>query len=151
MGPSLKKDLHELCLQQINQRITTAKEAMDAAQAAANAEGKSSAGDKYETGRAMMQLERDQHARLLAEALKLKQALDNLDVTRQHDQVQAGSLLRTDMGNFYIAVSLGKLTLEGQEYMAISPVTPLAGSLMGLHSGDAAVFNNKKFRILELC
>ncbi|WP_224995649.1 3-oxoacyl-ACP synthase [Cesiribacter sp. SM1] len=151
MQPTLKTALHDLCLQQVNQRIATAKEAMDAAQAAANNEGKSSAGDKYETGRAMMQLERDQHARLLAEALKLKQALDKLDVSRQHEQVQPGSLLRTDTGYFFIAVSLGKLVWEGQEYMAISPLTPLATSLIGLQQNETAVFNNKKIRILELC
>jgi hypothetical protein len=151
MEPSLKSTLHELCLQQVNKRIATAKEAMDAAQAAANNEGKSSAGDKYETGRAMMQLERDQHARLLAEALKLRQALDKLEITRHHEQVQPGSLLHTDAGNFFIAVSLGKLALEGKEYMAISPLTPLAASLMGLRQNDSSVFNNKKIRILELC
>lgn len=146
----LKIRLHTLCQQQVALRISTAKEAMDAAQAAANNEGKSSAGDKYETGRAMMQLERDQHARLLAEALKLRQLLDSLDPTLQHDQVRAGSLVKTSAGVYYVSVSLGKLVLEGEDYMAISPATPLGQQLMGKRSGESFTFSQKQFKVLEL-
>ena len=42
------------------------------AQESANAEEKSSAGDKYETGRAMMQIERDKAAQQLNESMKLE-------------------------------------------------------------------------------
>ncbi len=151
MNPSLKITLHTLCQQQVNMRIDTAKEAMEAAQAAANTEGKSSAGDKYETGRAMMQLERDQHARLLAEAHKLQQVLDGIDPRLQHDQVRLGSLVKTSNGNYYIAISLGKLELDKIVYMAISPITPLGSVLMGLKAGEFATFNKQKIQVLMLC
>lgn len=150
MSSSRKIALHALCQQQVAQRIVTAKDAMDAAQLAANAEGKSSAGDKYETGRAMMQLERDQHARSMTEGLKLKQALDRLDPTLMHEQVRPGSLVKTTAGTYYIAVSLGKMELEGESYMAISPVTPLATNLMGLTVGEKAEFNKQAIEILTI-
>lgn len=150
MSISTKTALHALCLQQVEQRITTAREAMDAAQAAANNEGKSSAGDKYETGRAMMQLERDQNARLLSEALKLKQALDNIDPSRLHERAQTGSLLITDQGRYYLSISLGKLELNGQEWIALSPVTPLGSSLLGLKAGEATVFNKRNYKVQHL-
>ena len=150
MDASLKIELHQMCLQQVEQRIARAKEAMDAAQAAANNEGKSSAGDKYETGRAMMQLERDQHARLLTEALKLKQALDNIDPSRQHERAQTGSLLITDQGRYYLSISLGKLELNGQEWIALSPVTPLGSSLLGLRAGESLVFNKRNYTVQHL-
>lgn len=146
----LKKRLHKLCQQQIALRINTAKEAMDAAQAAANNEGKSSAGDKYETGRAMMQLERDQHARLLAEGLKLRQVLDNLDPSLLHDQVRLGSLVKTSGGNFYVSISLGKLTLDVTDYIAISPITPLGKALLGLKEGSSTFLSNQKIQVLEV-
>lgn len=146
----LKTALHVLCQQQIDQRINTAREAMDAAQAAANSEGKSSAGDKYETGRAMMQLERDQHARLLAEALKLKQALDGIDPEKQHHSVQSGSLAITDQGNYYLSVSLGKLQIDQKEYIALSAVTPLGAALIGLKKGDTTTFNKRKIKVLDV-
>ncbi|MBW3546429.1 MAG: 3-oxoacyl-ACP synthase [Bacteroidetes bacterium] len=146
----LKKRLHTLCQQQVALRISTAKEAMDAAQAAANNEGKSSAGDKYETGRAMMQLERDQHARLLAEGLKLRQVLDHLDPSLLHDQVRLGSLVKTSGGNFYVSISLGKLTLDGTDYIAISPITPLGKVLLGLKEGSSTFLSNQKIQVLEV-
>ena len=43
----------------IKQRIAAATLAIENAQSAANAEEKSSAGDKYETSRAMSHLEKD--------------------------------------------------------------------------------------------
>jgi transcription elongation GreA/GreB family factor len=150
MTPSLKTALHALCEQVVATRIAIAKEAMDAAQAAANAEGKSSAGDKYETGRAMMQLERDQHARALAENLKLKQVLDGLDPTIRHEQVRPGSLVQTSTGTYYISISLGKLEVAGETFVAISPVTPLASMLMGLKAGDKTALNNRPVTILQV-
>ncbi len=62
---SIKTRLLALCHNYVDQRITNSKQAMDDAQAAANEEGKSSAGDKYETGRAMAQIERDKAAQQL--------------------------------------------------------------------------------------
>lgn len=150
MALTLKEKLYERCQQLLTQRIATAKEAMDAAQAAANEESKSSAGDKYETTRAMMQLERDQHARLLAEALKLKQMLDGLDAQRAHERIQAGSAVITGAGRFYVAVSLGKLNIEGEEWIALSPVSPLGAAFLGLGKGDKFHFNKRQFLIEEV-
>lgn len=150
MDTPLKNKLLDLCQQQVEERINNARQAMEAAQAAANNEGKSSAGDKYETGRAMMQIERNQHARLLAEALKLKQSLDGIDPDRKQQQIGIGSLVHTNKGTYYISVSLGKLHLDGKEYMAISPVTPLGKALAGLQKGSKLVFNNMNVQILEL-
>ena len=43
---------------------------MNEAQASANSEEKSSAGDKYETSRALSHLDKDMHARLLFSNMK---------------------------------------------------------------------------------
>ena len=59
---SLKDQILNKCREYVNVRIATAKQAMDNAQQSANEEGKSSAGDKYETGRAMMQMKTPQAA-----------------------------------------------------------------------------------------
>ncbi len=53
---------------------------MDRAQEAANSEGKSPAGDKYETGRAMGQLQKEMHGRQLAEYAKEVKALQSIVV-----------------------------------------------------------------------
>src|SRR5665811_379907 len=61
-----KNTLKKRSIEIIEQRISSSYHAMENAQAAANEEEKSSAGDKYETGRAMNHLEKDMHARQLS-------------------------------------------------------------------------------------
>ena len=71
----LKHSLLHKCHEFVESRISNARNALDEAQQAANEETKSSAGDKYNTERAMMQIERDKHAAQLVEAQKLQKAL----------------------------------------------------------------------------
>lgn len=120
---------------------------MEAAQESANAEGKSSAGDKYETGRAMAQLERDRHAQLLAEAQKLEGELNRLNVEKNYVTVQPGSLVTTNRGLFFISISAGKLTLDGVDYFAVSPASPIATALAGRKAGEMVTFNKQSYQL----
>ncbi len=140
----MKAQLLALCVDYVNQRIATSKQAMDDAQAAANEEGKSSAGDKYETGRAMAQIERDKAAEQLNEALKLKNVLDGLDSLIVNDSVRLGSVVETTNSNFYLAISAGKLLIEGNEYLVISPNSPIGKMLLNLKVNDTFRFNSKE-------
>ena len=146
----VKSALYSLCEAYVQQRVNTAKEAMQAAQESANTEEKSSAGDKYETGRAMAQLERDRHAQLLAEAKKLDQELARINVDKTYESVQPGSLVITNRGAFFISISAGKLTLEGADYFAISPASPIGAVLTGKKSGDTVVFNKLSYQIVKV-
>ncbi|SFD70032.1 3-oxoacyl-ACP synthase [Spirosoma endophyticum] len=145
-----KEALLALCQHYVQQRIDTAKEAMQAVQESANSESKSSAGDKYETGRAMAQLERDRHAQLLAEAMKLNQELSRLNIDKPYDSIQPGSLVITNRGAFFISISAGKLTFEGNDYFAVSAASPIATVLAGKKIGDSATFNKLTYQILQV-
>src|SRR5262245_18927177 len=112
----LKKLLHAKCLAIVQQRINDSKQAMNDAQESANQEEKSSAGDKYETGRAMAQITRDQIAQQLDEVLKLKSALEMINPTILFDKFGVGSLVIINQNRFYVSVSLGKLEIEGKEF-----------------------------------
>ena len=73
------------------------------AQEAANEESKSSAGDKYETGRAMMQIERDNAAAQLDEALKLKKTLSLISASENHHVISLGSIVITKTFKAFIS------------------------------------------------
>src|SRR6478736_8673810 len=92
----LKAELHAQCLTIVNQRIQTVEKAIADAQATANSDTKSSAGDKYETTRSMMQLEIEQQSTQLAEAKKLKDALMKINPTLSTMVIQPGSLVITN-------------------------------------------------------
>ena len=139
-----KQSLYDRCYAYVLQRIDTATEAMRAAQESANSESKSSAGDKYETGRAMAQLERDRHAQLLADAQRMLQELQHIDLAPTA-VIRAGSLVKTTRGTFFISISAGRISLDGIDYMAVSAASPIGTALRGKRVGDTAVFNNTRY------
>jgi len=143
----LKKELHQLCVIYVQKRIDTVKQAIDATQQAANEETKSSAGDKYETGRAMMQQESDRNQAQLNEANKLMAALNQVNPNTVSNTAGPGSLVITDNGKFYIAISAGTIVLDGEIYFAVSPGSPIGLRLKGQKAGDGISLNNNHYRI----
>jgi transcription elongation GreA/GreB family factor len=143
----LKKELYNLCINYVQKRMDTAIQAINAAQQAANEETKSSAGDKYETGRAMMQQETDRNRTQLNEANKLMVALNHININTHSKIAGPGSLVITNNGKFYIAVSAGTLVLNGEAYFAISPASPIGSILIGKNAGDEFILNGKQYRV----
>ncbi len=146
----IKRQLYQYCQSQLSERIERTRAAYQDAQEAANEETKSSAGDKYETGRSMMLQEMDKHGQYLSETMKLKNALDQLDVYDKSKIISQGSLVVTNNGIFYLAISMGSVNLEGKQYFIISPVSPIGNKLMGLQAGDSFDLNGRQFSINEV-
>jgi hypothetical protein len=61
-----------------------------------------------------------------------------------------GSLVNTNTGNYYLSISLGKLTLHAKDYFLISAVTPIGKLLIGKSIGDSVSFNGKSIEILGI-
>jgi transcription elongation GreA/GreB family factor len=150
MSKEIKILLYDLCQQYLATRILNAQQAIAASQEAANNETKSSSGDKYETGRAMMQLEIEKDSAQLSESLKLKYALDQIKLEPVAATIQTGSLVFTNVASFFIAISVGKLILHDKAYLAISPASPMGRKLMGLRVGDSLTLNGQTHLILEI-
>jgi len=150
MNIEIKKELLAHCLKTIGERIATAGEALKEAQEAANEETKGSAGDKHETGRAMMQIERDKHARIYNEALEQKRLLEqvNIDVVSSH--IRPGNLVKTSEGNFFLLMGLGKIQKGTTEVFVIAPASPLGAQLMHKRAGDKVLFNGRNYLIMEV-
>ena len=123
---------------------------MSDAQASANKETKSSAGDKFETARAMMQAQRDQYAQQLSNAILLRTQLSQIDTEQIFEKVQLGSVVKTPLANYFISISAGRLSVGEEKYYAISPQAPLAKILLSKSVGDTIIFNNKEIEILEV-
>ncbi len=150
INQSIKQQLFQQCEAYVAQKIAAAQKGMQDAQNAANNETKSSVGDKYETGRAMMHLEKNKYAIQLGEAIQLKQQLSEITPTKHCEVVENSSLIKTNKGNFYIAISLGKVALEGEKYYVVSLASPLGKALYQSKKGDSVAFRNIKYQILEL-
>lgn len=147
---NLKSILYTKCTEYANQRIENARVAMESAKEAAEEEAKSSAGDKYTTDRAMMQREQEKHAFQLAEAMKLANTMNLLRIDNQIDQVSLGSIVYTSAAIYFIAISLGKLTIGGQDIFVISAVSPVGHQLIGKKRNETIDFNGRKITIKDI-
>jgi len=147
---SIKAQLHAYCLAYVEERISAIKSEIAAAQASAHEETKSSAGDKYETGRAMMQLEIEKNTTQLSEANKLINALLLIhpDVSTEH--IQTGSLVTTSQGGYYLSIPAGAIKIDDKNYFAISPASPIGTKMMKMKAGDEFTFNTKSYRIEQV-
>lgn len=146
----MKKELHQACLVELQTRIDRIRLAVEEIQAAANEETKSSAGDKFETGRAMMQQEKDKMAHQLAVNISWKNQLALLNPAETKEGVEIGSLVITQEGKYYLSIPLGKLKLAGQTYFAISLASPIGKALLNKKSRDEIVFQGRKISILQV-
>ncbi len=127
--------------------MAAAQLAIEEAQKASNDDTKSSAGDKYETGRAMMQQETSRNMVQLNEANKLKVALNQINVSGISEKAETGSLIITSNGNFYLAVGAGLLTVNNENYFAVSPASPMGLRLKGQKAGGEFVLNGKQYQV----
>jgi transcription elongation GreA/GreB family factor len=146
----LKRKLYDHCVKFMDKRIDTAREAIRIAQESANDETKSSAGDKYETGRAMMQLEIEKNATQLEEAVRQKNILDSINIDLQPVKIQNGTLVFTDQGNFFLAISVGMVVIEDKSFAVVSAQSPIGSKLIGLKSGDTFSFGNKTYKVGQI-
>ena len=116
---------------------------------ASNNETKSSMGDKYETTREMVQQEINNLQLQLNENLKAQSVLKTLSVST-HEKIQPGSLVETNNGYFYIAISLGDLVFNNKKIFLISPESPLAKAMMGKLENEEFILNNIKQKIIKI-
>lgn len=142
-----KKTLFEACKNMLLVRIADGEKAMLDAQEAANSEGKSSMGDKYETGRAMSQLARDMSAKQVFENKQELINLLKLENTKTDKTIIHGSVVIAYGKMFYIAVGLGVIDLNDLKITVLSPKAPLAKLMLGKKAGEQFELNNKMFLI----
>ena len=117
---------------------------------ARNSDTKSSAGDKHEVGRAMIQQELDRSEDQLEKTRKLLGELDRISLDSRFDRVAFGSLITTDQGLFFIAIGHGRSDVNGTSVTVLSLASPLGMALKGKRLGDVVEFNGKAYTVLAI-
>lgn len=146
----IKEKLYLLCLNFIKQRIHTAETALEQAREASNDDTKSSAGDKFETTREMMQQDISRNKRLLMDAQQNLALLNSIKEMPLNDKVRNGNLVYTSEGIFYIGISAGQLKLENEIIFAISAASPIGNLLIGKEKDMFFDFNKRKYVIKKI-
>jgi len=146
----LKEQIRSQLITDLDEKITLLHKEIASTQESRNADTKSSAGDKYETGRAMAQMELEKNQATLSRTVKLRKELLMMDLEKKFEKVEFGSLVFTKQGNYFISFGLGKITNSKQDYYAISLGSPIGKALYQKTSGDTVVFQGREILVLEV-
>jgi hypothetical protein len=144
---TLKQKIHSHCAQLLNNKIGELELIFDELSESAANNTKSSAGDKHETARAMIQIEQETISKQLNKALEQRLLLEKIDSSFNSLQIINGSLVKTRQGYLFLSIAFGKITVDGKAIIAISPQSPLGIKLMGLRINDKTEINGMSYFI----
>ena len=147
---TLKRRLHAHCLKVLTDRIAAIDAIMAECQEAANSESKTTAGDKHETGRAVAQLDRENHAVQRISALKSLDLLRSIDLGLLFEEADTGALIHTDRGYIFLAISAGTIEIDGQMCRLVSVDSPFGQSFLGAEEGDDIQFRHQDYEVLTV-
>jgi hypothetical protein len=136
----IKEKLITRCKETQQKCVEIAKSAMNEAQQALNDYGANK--DRYDSFREQLMGRRDMFA-----AQYQKERIDPKDLK---ETVEFGAIVISESSKFIIAISAGKVELDGVIYYAISPAVPLYKAMEGLKSGDSFEFSGKRQTIKDL-
>ena len=145
----MKNELLKMCFDKLNIKINALQVQINDLKEELENETKSSVGDKYETTRAMVQIEIEKLIKQLQNFQSSKNKLKLLPVDTIANVVGPGNIVKTDKYNYFIAESIGEVTVGNQNYFVISPMAPIAKALVGKSVGDEVNFNANQFKIIE--
>ena len=147
----IKKSLREKCSDFVQRRKKELLLFMDSNRQALDSETKSSAGDKHETGRAMLQLEMEKASQQLESLQHMQEVLNRIDPHQHHDQAHLGSLVETSAGKFFLSIGAGEMVLgDGGKYFCVSPSSPIGRQLLGKSKGETFDFRSREVVVLEV-
>lgn len=146
----MKKQVVKAIEKELEERLNMATQTYNDALESRNNDTKSSAGDKYETSRAMMQQEMDNAEISIHQVKVFQNELNRLPLKEDSESVISGSLVETNTGIYFLGLSLGKIVVNNHIVYAISTASPLGKLLLKRKVGDFIDLNNAQQKILKI-
>jgi transcription elongation GreA/GreB family factor len=146
----LKEQLLLYCFDFVFKRKKVIEDAISEIETSLQSETKSSAGDKHETGRAMLQLEREKVGKQLAEINKYEEILSKIDVSKTNETIRLGTVVFTTEANYFMAIGAGEIKIDNQKFYAVSANAPIGKLLVGKMVEDNIVFRDREIKVLSL-
>lgn len=145
-----KQRIYESCLLVLQEKAAACNLLLKELAAGIENDAKSAAGDKHETSRAMMQQEQEKIGWQLKELNAQIEILNYIDINAQTLKAHTGSLIKTDKGYLFLSVAIGRITIDNEHVIVLSPQSPLGIQLLGKTIGNDVEVNTNKYRILEI-
>jgi len=147
----LKATAYEIAISKVKEKMQMFREERNAINQGILEDNKSSAGDKFETGRETMTQDLNtvekqlKQARFEFDELCRLQSIKGISPT-----IQEGSLVKIGNDLFLISISLGQINVGNSKVFLLSENSPLGQSLIGRKENEEIQFRGKPMRILEI-
>jgi hypothetical protein len=149
--PMLTREIAiRISLNAIEERMNFIQGQLDELAQGIKNEGKSSAGDKHETSISMMQLEQEKLGEQIQLVIEQKNQLSRLLNLDPSTKAGNGRLIITNLGSYFLATSLGKMSWENEEFFTLSVQSPFGQILIGKEKGSNFSYNGKNYSILNV-
>ncbi len=149
INASTKTALLAKAQETLREQIKDIQHQLSELQKSAEAEEKSSAGDKFETHQEMLHQSRDILEKRLINTQNLLGQVNAVPV-KELNTVQEGALVKLPIGYVWVSVPMGKLELDSQDFQLVSKDSPLITALWDLKQGESGEFRGKKITVESL-
>ena len=149
-SPDIKDVLLKKCSELVQERYQRIIKSITDIESSLKDETKSTSGDKHHTGRAMLQIEREQLGRQLNEIEKVQRQLDKVEIHPTSECAKLGSLVHTNHGIFFLSISVGSLQVGNTNYLGVAPNSPIGILLLGKKTGNHFIFKQREYFILDI-
>ena len=145
-----KSELIKYCISITESRITELQKQMEQMVESKENDTKSSAGDKFETSREMLQQEENNLKKQLILWGQLRRDFTSIDPSKKLNEAQFGAVVKASNGIYFLSAALGKIEFKKEKVFCISMASPMGGLLQGRSEGDEIEFNDKVIRVVEI-
>lgn len=142
--------LYQECVQKVELKLNELQSQRIDIEASMHLETKSSVGDKYETGRAMLHQELDKIGAQQTHFASIYKLFQQINPEESITSVKNGALIKTSKGMFWIVASLGEVVFDGVRVFVMSGAAPLAQAFKGKSAGDQVLFNKMEYVIKSI-
>lgn len=146
----MREKLLAKCADYVEERVSRLQSSIKDLEHDLGNETKSSAGDKYETSREMMNTEINKLQNQLQSFKKLKEVLAVIENRKASTTVQLGSIVKTSAANYFISIPVGEIMVEEEKFYAIGLNSPIGKLLLGKQEGEKFIFQQKEFSIKKI-
>ena len=145
-----RAEVFDHCRRFLERRQTLIEKQQRRLKESLSSETKSSAGDKHETGRALIQLEQEKLSQQVLQIQKDKRVLGRVDLKSNTNNVHLGSLVQTDRAWYFVAISADVFDNGTLRVFCMSVNAPIAKAMIGKKAGDSFVFNSISHTVLRV-
>jgi len=144
-----KNKVHQQALKLVQTKLLELEAHYRDLQEGQSSNTKSTAGDKHDTEREMVEVELNNYSRQIQTQKQNLNSLKSIDPARKN-KVEQGALVQTENGWFYLSIPLGKIDLEGEKVWLISLASPMGQALNGKKTGEKFELNGVEKKILDV-